>query len=314
MIQTQCAQPFTAASHQDKSFAPDDPQKSPRDIEEMWEDFIAQRSVEFRSQGQELSNIFRLPLGYLDEKQDYRIVVWHNIYSDEADPDIHWVEGSLVEVYTLTPWGVFPISAYSSLDEMSIDASLSGRDINGDGLPEIILSGFKGGNGWGCEYIQIFQILPDGEMKELKIDHSSELAPKELKDLNKDGIYEIIAINTHWEMEFDLCHACSPGVWGVYVWQDGKYIDGSKKFPQFYDHAIAKLESHLSDLTNDPGDRQFYMGAVISILLNYIQKGEAVQGWARFKTLTDRPEFHNKESVRWIQEIKNDITNYYKGK
>ena len=217
------------------------------------------------------------------------------------------MEGSLVEVYALTETGAFPISAYTSEFETNIDAELSGRDINNDGLPEIVLSTFRGGNSWESQYIQVFKILPTGEMKELTIEHPEDVVLQGLEDIDKDGTYEIIGLDTHWEYKFGLCHACSPAVMKIYIWQEGKYVDGSKKFSKIYDEEISKLESRLPGFSS----RENYIGDVISILLNYIQKGEDAKGWARFKTLTDRREFHNKKSARWIQKIGADIKTYY---
>lgn len=182
----------------------------------------------------------------LDGNANHVAVVWRKVEVDD--------ERSLLEVFELTgdPGSEFKseLIGQASGSGLRFVGSWNGKDINGDGLEELVLESSIGGNCWGCVRLRFFQI-DRRHLKELVIQQGGSVVPKSLRDLNGDGILEVIALDTAWEFYKDLCHACSPAVWVIYSWQDGRYVENSMQFPSFYEAEIVELEQHLIQAEDD---------------------------------------------------------------
>jgi len=218
------------------------------------------------------------------------------------EPKAVVVEGprAVVELYglQLTSDGniqVEPLDAIETTTDVALSfADLNGQDVNGDGLKELVVETWTGGSCRACDKVRLFHVS-QRRLKELSIPVREDVIPKSLVDLDSDGQFEVIALDTEWEGYGMFCKACAPRVEVVYAWQSGQYIEASHRFPHFYTARIAELEQRLQS----PADDQSYASDAISLLLNYIRKGEAAQGWQRFQTLTSPIRF---KDPAWAEE------------
>ena len=160
---------------------------------------------------------------------------------------------------------------------------LNATDINGDGLPEIIVQSSSGGNCWSCNPTEIYRVR----------NHKAELvaaAPiQRLTDLNGDGTQELLATDTRWESYDDLSHAASPGAVIVYAWRNGKYLYASRDFADFYKGEAAKIRASIeeakSQITADEYSDEVYVGLAIALAISYTHMGEIERGLREMESL-----------------------------
>lgn len=264
-----------------------------------WAAFLEEQSAQVGVQRLEPAGICR---GSFDGRLDHAVLLWHR-RDRETYGDVAFVEESLLEVYQLERVAGTAVKA-TRIVQQSFQSSAeleehNGRDVNGDGTIELVLRVSTGGNCWGCQHIELFQ-LHRGQLIEVPTPASGSVVPIRLDDLDGDGRFEVLAIDARWEGGFGkLCHACSPGVLVIYRWEDGRYVEASRRFPQFYEAEIARLEGDLRDPFNDGSS----IGRAASVLLNYLQKGEAQRGWERFQTFITPSRFRDPQWASVAQEI-----------
>jgi hypothetical protein len=207
----------------------------------------------------------------------------------------------LIEIYNSVEW------LYDLGNNLNGDSSKV-KDINKDGLRELILTGGTGGNCWVCEYLKVFQIK-DHKVKEFLPHLPETQVVYGIRDLNGDTINELIVLDAEWEenMYMDLCHACSPSVDFIYAWKRGSYQEASSEFPFYYAEKIAEIEKEIKEMALEEKGSDYYMGKVISIFLNYVQKGEKEKGWEVFKNYMLEANFKDKAFKNMADEIVKDL-------
>ncbi len=273
-----------------------------------WEEFLDERRAILKPQDFEVSGTF---YGSLDGKTEHAVILWHK--RKRMEGYVGYVEESLVELYALQPRiggaveinknDAIVVKAYASFE------GLNGRDLNGDGLKEILLLVGGYGNCWGCTHIELFH-LSQGQLKEVSVEVSGGVVTKRVEDIDGDGKFEVIGLDTRWEWGFEsarLCHGCSPSVAVVFAWENGKYVEASRRFPKFYYGRIEELEKKLKS----PRDDGSYLGDAASLLLNYIQKGEAGEGWKRFQELISPSRFKHPGWAKSAQEAAKELKKAY---
>ncbi|GBD34468.1 hypothetical protein HRbin35_00190 [bacterium HR35] len=186
------------------------------------------------------------------------------------------------------------------------------KDIDGDKIPEIVLNLWTGGNCWQCRWIEILKIRNE-RIEKIKIDYPEESMEKwlkliELEDLNNDGVEEIIALDSRWEFYQNVCHACSPEVYVIFSLEDGVYKISLKNFPNFYENEIKRLEKILNNgYYSSYSNEEYYFGKLISLLINYIFKGEKEKGLLELKKYAEKYNFQSKNFKEEIEYIKRNL-------
>lgn len=206
-------------------------------------------------------------------------------------------DGKLTDIYSTSEW-VLDLGNHLNGDSVTV------ADINEDGLKEFVVTGSTGGNCWTCTYLRIFQVK-DHHVIELPADLPETQVVIGIQDLKGDGLKELLVLDAQWEFYMDLCHACSPSVNLVYKWEKDKYLDRSGEFPSYYDEEIKGLEQEIKDMSADERGTDYYMGRVISIFLNYLEKGEKEKGWEVFKNYMAEENFKEKgfkDMAKWITD------------
>ena len=176
---------------------------------------------------------------------------------------------------------------------------LNNTDINGDGSREIVIWKGCGGTAWLCQQIGVYQIRGN-RLINLSEPITGSLFPASLVDVDDDGSWEIIAIETRWETYEHLPHPVAPSVEEIFSWSEGSYRQATTKYPDYYQERISQIESRMDQIEN-PYD---YLGNSIRLLLNYDRMGQAERGWEEFQRLlqTERPSIVENEVWRSIKD------------
>ncbi len=154
----------------------------------------------------------------------------------------------------------------------------TGADGNGDGMEDIVLRLHNGGNCWTCSHIRVFGVAPAG-LREYSFENSNE--PSGLQDDDGDGRFEALAVDARWEFlpyaelgladKGTLCHACSPGIFVVLAWRDGRYAVACRVFPGYYRPQLAAIEGNLKQ----EQDFDYYLGGAIEAFGTLVQMGQS---------------------------------------
>lgn len=158
-------------------------------------------------------------------------------------------------------------------------------DINGDGAKEIIVQSSSGGNCWSCNPTEIYRVK----------NHKAELLAagpvRKIADLNGDGPMEIVLSDARWELYGELSHAASPSAAVVYSWQKDRYVYASRDFAAYYkseiDQLRAQIEEFRREITAEEFSDELYVGAAISLALNYAHAGDAARALKEMETLLE---------------------------
>ncbi|MEN3336289.1 MAG: hypothetical protein V7641_5654 [Blastocatellia bacterium] len=194
---------------------------------------------------------------------------------------------------------------------------LSGTDINGDGVKEIIVQSSSGGNCWSCNPTEIYQVR----------NHRGELIAagpvQQIADLNGDGTRELIVVDTRWESYDDLSHAASPTALIVYAWRGGRYVYASSDFAEFYRSEIVRLRVAIdvarAEITPDDFSDEAYVGLALALAITYAHAGEIERGIKELEALFNAnartaaqakhraqmlEDFRNGDSAKKLREMK----------
>ncbi len=162
-------------------------------------------------------------------------------------------------------------------------ARLNMTDINGDGLKEILVQSSSGGNCWACNPTEIYQV------KAHKAGLVAAAPIQKIADLNGDKIFELIVADARWESYSELSHAASPNVKLVYTWHNGRYINASREFADFYKAEIERLRLAINeakaDISEAEGADDFYIGLAITLAITYRHAGDLRRGLDEMESL-----------------------------
>jgi hypothetical protein len=238
----------------------------------------------------------------LDNQNQQVIAIIHWEAKDKTGQQDSFVvyelkDGKLADIYSTSEW-VLDFGNNLNGDSVTV------ADISKDGFKEFVVTGSTGGNCWTCSYLKVFQ-LKNHQVFELLKDLPENQVIIGLKDLLGDGLEELLVLDAQWEFYMDLCHACSPSVNLVYKWEKDKYLDRSREFPSYYDEEIKEVEQEIKEMSADERGTDYYMGRVISIFLNYLEKGEKEKGWEVLKNYMAEENFKEKgfkDMAKWITD------------
>jgi len=241
------------------------------------------------------------------ENDSYLLALWEKIPNESFG-----ISENIFKIYALDNNQIFNLF---EKNERFISYEI--KDIDKNGTPEIVLELSTGGNCWQCTWIEILKIK-NKKVEKVRIDYPERwmekwIIPERLIDLDNDGIEEIIALDTRWEFYKDVCHACSPAVDVIFSLKDGVYRISSRKFPNFYEDKIKSLEKILEENLHQKystSNEAYYFGNLISLLLNYIFKGEKEKGLLEFQKYADKYNFESKTLKEEIENIKTNLNRW----
>jgi hypothetical protein len=170
--------------------------------------------------------------------------------------------------------------SFAALNEM---AKWNATDINGDGVKEILVQSSSGGNCWACNPVEIYQV------KNHQVRLIAAAPIQKIADLNQDGVAELIVADARWEFYGDLSHAASPSAKLVYAWKNGRYVNASRDYADFYkaeiDRIRALLDEAKASINGEEGSDDSYIGLAITLAISYRHAGEIERGLKEFDAL-----------------------------
>ena len=195
------------------------------------------------------------------------------------------------------------------------------RDINRDGLPELIISHSNSGNCFNCSGETVLQIN-NGAVKDLfpdlpKID-GAKYSNVWLKDVNNDGTEEILATDDSWENHDGFFHYNAPQRVVVLSWIDGEYLDNGIAFSKYYQNKIQDNNKTIKELS---GNKDTTLNSIVSLAVenywNYEEINQPELGWTTFQKQIDPASIPktikiSDEEKTWLQGIKQEIEEEYK--
>lgn len=212
---------------------------------------------------------------------------------------------------------LFNVRKIGTIEDGKIEFhKLNFKDIDNDGIKDIVVTTSSSGNCFCCEKIEIYNIKNE---KLTKLFKNKFGCISDIVDLDNDDIYEIILFDDRFEFYDDLCHACSPAVEYIYQKKEQRYINSSVQFLNFYDKKIKHLTKNIEfDFNNkkylDSDYQRYYLGNTITLLLNYSAKGEKEKGIEHYKKYA-QPKFFTDEIKKTCAKIfsdPEDFLNKYK--
>ncbi len=152
-------------------------------------------------------------------------------------------------------------------------------EVTGEGLPELIVNTYSGG-AHCCNTVSIFS-LQDGEVITLSSGGWGSGGLAMVRDSDGDGRAELTLVKIYEYID-GLCFACSPAVWRTFVWNDGLFVDATKRYPdstqKAAQDALAALEKALDSQSADGFDLIFH---ATTYWVNSYALGRGEEAWAR---------------------------------
>jgi hypothetical protein len=138
------------------------------------------------------------------------------------------------------------------------------------GQPTIAVIGYGSGSGYTNYALRLIQL------KRNTLDITPDWAGRivDVADLDKDGAFEVIAMDDRWARFFVSCGACGPSVPIVLTRISGKFRPACKKFARFYHADIKETLLYVEKIRTE---NKFYISLYSSLapnVLSLIQIGE----------------------------------------
>jgi len=185
------------------------------------------------------------------------------------------------------------------------------HDINQNGVADIIINSYSGG-AHCCNSTKIYELSsnPEGADAIKIFDYVSE-CPAEIKDLNDDGISEIIGCDSAWAYRY-CSFANSPLPTIVWTW-DGEYYDIVN-----YDYRAITLEDAgyyfdqilNQNLDNEDLEAGEHLCATLGLSLPYLYEGREDLAYQALK-LSFNEELVKDSEFNTLEKFWQDILNYH---
>lgn len=191
------------------------------------------------------------------------------------------------------------------------------RDITGDGSNEVTLRCGSGGNCFCCGLLVILKLQFGGVKKlwpkdNLKIPFEDDRCSGKLKDIDEDGIPEVLPLDArfvYWGPLSELAHALQPAVRKVYRWTGDLYRYASPEFPGFYREKLRRVESTEKEIIYRAVKEEGKYGLLsvlsqlVNFLLRYRHMGRPEEGWKRFKALVRKWDYRKLWNANFKEEL-----------
>ena len=152
-------------------------------------------------------------------------------------------------------------------------------EVTGEGLPELIVNSYSGG-AHCCNTVSIYG-LQGGVVVTLSSGDWGSGGLALVRDSDGDGKAELTFVRIYEYID-GLCFACSPAVWRTFVWNDGLFIDASRRYPgptqKIVEDALFDLKKTL-DSESASGSELIGYAATYWTNSYAIGRGEAAWAW-----------------------------------
>jgi len=222
-------------------------------------------------------------------------------YPDKDNPELDECEAELYD-----PRGDVIFSQH----DWSFSIALTSQDVNGDGIPDIVLEAYFGGAHCCWTYYFISLGAKPGLLK--KFENNRDAAFFWNKENQR---IEIATRDGNFDGFDGLCHACSPFPL-VYLRLDGTdLVDISPQNVDEYDEIIAESRKsftaaelqRLRDLKGNPSDSEEAREAIynaLTIVFAYLYSGRETQAHEALRSMW--PPFDQQRMWKLIEETRRD--------
>ncbi len=148
-------------------------------------------------------------------------------------------------------------------------------DIDHDGRKEAIVEYYSG----GAHCCSVYYVYKE-EGSALKLVESIPLGNASspvFKDIDKDGVMEILTVNDAFAYFGGLCYACSPFLPLVLCYRENSFSDCTDQFPGILDEEVKRTLARKGDIEDD------WKGIALAYLALHIVKGQEAEGWKGVK-------------------------------
>jgi hypothetical protein len=189
----------------------------------------------------------------------YTIRIWRN-----PDDPLGFDSILLIEAAGQSP---IRVDMFSALHD------LTGRDLNADGYPDLVVETYSGG-AHCCFGTQVYSLRPNGAALILQKPESN--AGGFFEDLDADGVYEFITYDDSFAYQY-CPYAAGVTVKVIMAYDSGqdRYLPASPRYPDEYSEDIA---THEKRATAAPGEMGEWDGtnicAILPLTLDYLYLGQ----------------------------------------
>lgn len=195
------------------------------------------------------------------------------------------------------------------------------KDINKDGIPELIVQHANLGNCWNCHGEFVFQIVNDtvkDMFSEWPIVEGYKYSNVWVSESNNGGTDDILITDDSWEGHNGFSHADAPGHTIALTWKDGEYQRDEKEFLKYYLGNISKRDEYRKKIIKNPNT---LLAEVISLAVedfwDYQEIGKNDEGYAKFIINTSNETIPSNlmsedSDKEWIEKIRVEIEREYK--
>lgn len=203
-------------------------------------------------------------------------------------------------------------------DETFNDSTI--RDINNDGLGELVIQHSNGGSCWLCSGSSIFQIVGNNVvdlLKDLPRPEGGKYANVQIAgDIDKNGTEEISYVDDSWELADGFFKSNAPRHHALLTWDEGEYKIGGAVFSTYYLNQISKRNKDFEKLTKSKSpDFHEAISLAIESYLDYQEIEQSDIGFDSFiRQIDNLPKtikISDDDKV-WLEEIKDRIEQEYK--
>lgn len=164
------------------------------------------------------------------------------------------------------------------------------EDINGDGIPEIVLMGFSGGAHCCSEHSVYSLTVPPKLLLKTFTGHGASI---DIKQIDK-GPKEIIGLDWRFAYAYDLSFAESPALPRIFAYKNGKYVDSTLEFPNY-----------LVSMVISPKSKDYWRGGALSSYSLYMMAKQPEKAQKYLKSL---PKKDREWLTKYLPEINKNLS------
>jgi hypothetical protein len=165
-------------------------------------------------------------------------------------------------------------------------------DIDRDGRKEAIVEYYSGG-AHCCSVYYVYK-EEDSALKLVESILLGNASSPIFKDIDKDGVMEILTLNDTFAYFGGLCYACSPFLPLVLCYRENIFSDCTNQFPGILDEEVKRTLARKGDIDDD------WKGIALAYLALHIIKGQEAEGWKGVK------EYYP-QSYSWLKKHEEEL-------